>query len=189
MPWRTSFHTEVITPVPQDIDAKALINAFHDHIFIITMQPIVTRHEVRDRDPTTGQITYNVWEEIGILPFGLWKHEIQFTTSFTDKSDGTVTEVEAPMGFVSEATYTIKPGTTWDGEGGGWIIEESIESQCNVLMKWFIESTMVPVRRKMHEQILEHVREMERKERAAEARRSEASRASGGVERPAGNFL
>lgn len=178
-----------MTPVPQDIDAKAIIDAFHDHDFIITMQPIVTRHSVRDRDPSTGKLTYDVWEAISLLPFGLWKEELQFTVSFTDKKDGTVSEIEAPMGFTSEATYTVKPGTQWDGEGGGWVIEEEIESQCNVVFKWFVEGTMVPVRRKMHEQILDHVRESERKERQAEARRSEASRASGGVERPDGNFL
>jgi hypothetical protein len=189
MPWRTSFHTEVDTPVPQDIDAKALIKAFHDHGFIITMQPIVTRFEERDRDPATGKLTYDVWEAITIIPFGLLKKEIQFTCAFTDKKDGTVSYIEAPMGFTSEATYTVKPGQDWDGEGGGWIIHESIESECNVLLKWFIEGTMVPVRRKMHEQILDHVREEERKQRADEARRSDASRASGGVERPAGNFL
>jgi hypothetical protein len=189
MSWRTSFHTEVKTPVPEDIDAKAVIKAFHDHDFIIRMQPIVTRHEVRDRDPDTGKLTYDVWEHISLLPFGLWKREIQFTTAFTNKKDGTTTAIEAPMGFYSEATYTIKPGPTWDGEGGGWIIEESIESQCNVLLKWFIEGTMVPVRRKMHEQILEQVRERERQERVNEARRSETSRASGGVDRPEGNYI
>lgn len=46
---------------------------------------------------------------------------------------------------------------------------------------------MVPVRQKMHAQILEHVRETERKQRANEARRSEASRARGGTDRPDGN--
>ncbi|KAK3054127.1 hypothetical protein LTR09_004905 [Extremus antarcticus] len=185
--WRRKFHTEVTTHVPQDIDAKALIDAFHDHDFIITMQPIVTRHQVRDRDPASGKLTYDVWEAISILPFGLWKREIQFKVSFMDKNDGTTSMINAPGGFDSEATYTIKPGPGWDGEGGGWIIEESIESECNMLLKWFIEGTMVPVRQKMHAQILEHVRETERKQRANEARRSEASRASGGTDRPDGN--
>ncbi|KAK5174050.1 uncharacterized protein LTR77_001130 [Saxophila tyrrhenica] len=189
MTMRSRFHTLVETRVPQDIDAKAIISAFHDHSFIITMQPIVTRHSVRDRDPASGKLTYDVWEHISLLPFGLWKREIQFTVAFTDKKDGTVSAINAPMGFDSEATYTIKPGTDWDGEGGGWVIEESIETECNVLLKWFVEGTMVPVRRKMHEQILEHVRERERKERQDEARRSEASRASGGVDRPDGNYI
>ncbi len=141
--WRRKFHTEVTTHVPQDIDAKALIDAFHDHDFIITMQPIVTRHQVRDRDPASGKLTYDVWEAISILPFGLWKREIQFKVSFMDKNDGTTSMINAPGGFDSEATYTIKPGPGWDGEGGGWIIEESIESECNMLLKWFIEGILV----------------------------------------------
>ena len=153
------------------------------------MQPIVTRHEIRDRDPADGKLTYDVWEEIALLPFGLWKREIQFTAAFTDKKDGTVSWIEAPMGFTSQATYSVKPGEQWDGEGGGWMIEESIETTCPILMKWFVEGTMVPVRQKMHEQVLDHVREMERKERAAEARRSEVSRESGGLERPPGNYI
>src|ERR1700753_4345726 len=148
MGWKTSFHTLVTTGIPADIDAKALINAFHDHSFIITMQPIVTRHEIRDRDPATGKLTYDVWEEISLLPFGLWKREIQFTAAFTDQKDGTVSWIEAPMGFQSEATYTVKPGEHWDGEGGGWVIEESIQTTCPVLMRWFVEGTMVPVRQK-----------------------------------------
>ena len=189
MGFRTSFHTLVTTPIPADVDAKAIIGAFHDHGFIITMQPIVSRYEIRDRDPTTGQITYDVWEKINLLPFGLWKYELQFTTSFADKRDGTVGWVEAPMGFDSEATYTVKPGEQWDGEGGGWVIEESIETTCPILLKWFVESTMVPVRQKMHEQIIDSVRKREKSERERENRRSEVSRASGGVERPAGNYI
>jgi hypothetical protein len=179
----------VATPIPADIDAKALITALHDHTFIITMQPIVIRHSVRDRDPATGKLTYDVWEAISLLPFGLWKKELQFSVAFTDTTTGTISAIQAPMGFTSEATYTVKPGAEWDGEGGGWVLEEEIESECNVVFKWFVEGTMVPVRKKMHAQILEHVREKERGEREEEARRSEASRASGGVGRPEGNFV
>ena len=187
--FRTTFDTAVTTPIPADVDAKALIDSLHDHGFIITMQPIVTRYEIRDRDPVSGKLTYDVWENINLLPFGLWKYELQFTTSFTDKRDGTVSWVEAPMGFNSEADYTVKPGENWDGEGGGWVLEELIETSCPTLMKWFVEGTMVPVRQKMHQQIIDNVREKEKKERDQEARRSEASRASGGVERPLGNFI
>ncbi|KAK3724791.1 hypothetical protein LTR37_000839 [Vermiconidia calcicola] len=189
MGWRTSFHSLVETPIPDDIDAKALINAFHDHDFLITMQPIVTRHEIRDRDPESGKLTYDVWEAISVLPFGLWKQEIQFTCAFTDKKDGTISAVEAPMGFTSEATYSIKAGEQRDGEGDGWVIEESIETTCPMIFRWFVESTMVSARRKMHEQVLDHVRDNESQEREREDRRSEASRLSGGVERPTGNYI
>lgn len=189
MGFRSTFNSLVTTPIPSDVDAKAIINGFHDHGFIITMQPIVTRYEMQDRDPATGKITYAVWETINLLPFGLWKHEIQFTCAFTDTKHGTVSWVEAPMGFSSEATYTIKPGVDWDGDGGGWVLEESIDTTCPILFKWFVESTMIPVRQKMHEQIIDNVREREKTERDREARRSEASRLSGGVERPPGNYI
>lgn len=189
MGFKSTFNTLVTTPIPPDVDAKAIISALHDHGFIITMQPIVTRYEVQDRDPTTGKIIYDVWENINLLPFGLWKHELQFQVAFNDKSNGTVSWIEAPMGFSSEATYTVKPGIAWDGEGGGWALEESVDTTCPIIFKWFVESTMVPVRQKMHEQIIDGVREREKTERDREARRSEASRASGGVERPAGNYI
>ena len=187
--FRTTFHTTVTTAIPSDVDAKAVINAFHDHGFIITQQPIVTRYEMRDRDPATGKLTYDVFENISLLPFGLWVYELQFTSAFTDKRDGTVTWIEAPMGFTSEAEYTVKPSEQWNGEGGGWVLEEEIETTCPVVLKWFVEGTMVPVRQKMHEQIIDSVRQREKKERDREARRSEVSRASGGVERPPGNYI
>lgn len=188
MVFRTTFLNNVTTSLPADVDPKTLIGLLHDHSFLITMQPIVTRHEIRDRDPRTGKVTYDIWEAINILPFGLWKREIQFTGAFTDRREGVVSEIEAPMGFLSEATYTVKPGEAWDGEGAGWVLEESIESSCNVIMKWFIEGTMVPVRQKMHQQIMEAVREREKKVR--ESRDSAGSdRSSGGVERPLGNFI
>ena len=169
--FRTTFTNTVTTPIPPNTipSIDALIALLHDHSYLITMQPIVTRHEIRDRDPTTHRITYNVWENIQLLPFGLWPKEIQFTAAFTDKKDGVISYVEAPMGFVSTAEYTVKPGAEWDGEGGGWVLEERIESACNVVFKWFVQGTMVPVRRKMHQQILEKVREREQRRSVASA--------------------
>lgn len=179
----TTFDTIVTTPIPDDVDAQAVIAVFHDHGFIITMQPIVTRHELRDRDPATGEQIYDVWENIDLLPFGLWKHEIQFTAAFKDKTEGTISTVHAPLGFVSKANYTIKPGTQFNGEGTGWVLEEQIETTCPTVFKWFIESTMVPVRQKMHEQIIDNVRKRE------DARRSAESANSRPASRPPGNFI
>lgn len=178
--FRTTFHNTVTTPVPAEIDVKSLVACLHDHSFIITMQPIVTRHEIRERDPTTGRIVYDVWEKIDLLPFGLWKQELQFTAAFTDKKEGVTSYIEAPMGFVSTADYTVKPGETWDGEGGGWILEEQIESSCNVVFKWFIQGTMVPVRQKMHKQILDHCKERDQARNRASVQDGQA---------PSGNWV
>ena len=179
--FRTTFTNTVTTPVPPDLPISSLTALLHDHSYLITMQPIVTRHEIAARDPATSRITYNVWENIDLLPFGLWKKEIQFTAAFTDKKEGVTSYVEAPMGFVSTAEYTVKPGEEWDGEGGGWVLEEKIESSCNVVFKWFVQGTMVPVRRKMHAQIMEKCKEREQ-------RRSQASLLDAGAP-PGGNWV
>lgn len=181
MVFRTTFENHVATEIPKDVDPNALISLLHDHSFLINMQPIVTRHQIRERDPTTGKITYDVWENIDLLPFGLWKHEIQFTSAFTDTREGVISDVEAALGFVSEATITVKPGENWDGEGGGWVLNEDIESSVNVMLKWFVEGQMVPVRQKMHQNMIDAARQREKN-----VRRSRESGISAG--RPEGDF-
>ncbi|KAK5723735.1 hypothetical protein LTR15_005435 [Elasticomyces elasticus] len=152
------FTNEVITPVTQDVRTDSIINILHDHSFLITMSPIVTRHKESDRELATGKVTYNVWENI--VPFKLFNYEIEFKCAFQDKPDGVISWIEAPMGFTSKADYTVGPEGVWDG--GGNVIEEQIESNCNVLLKPFVEWTMVGVRRKMHLEIIAKAREMAR---------------------------
>ncbi|KAK3113223.1 hypothetical protein LTR53_009709 [Teratosphaeriaceae sp. CCFEE 6253] len=124
--WRTTFTNEVMTPVPQDVSPETLIKLLHDHSFLITMSPIVTRHQEVDRELMSNKITYDVWEVLDLLPFGLWKHEIQFRCAFANKPDGVVSWIEAPMGFTSRAEYSVGSGGAW--EGGGDVLEEAIES-------------------------------------------------------------
>ena len=181
MVFRTTWHNNVTTPIPSDIDAESLVGLLHDHGFVITMSPIVTRYELRERDSETGRVTYDVWENIDLLPFGLWKHEIQFTTAFTDKRDGVVTWIEAALGFTSQANYTVRPVNETDDQDSGWVLEEAIESSASIVLKWFIEGTLVPVRKKMHAQMIETVREREKSARE--------SRESGASSRPVGNFF
>ena len=151
MSFWTSFHTRITTPIPLEVDHEAIAKSLGDHDFLISMQPIVTRHEIRDRDPVTGQITYDVWEKIGLLPFGLWRYELQFITAFMDKDDSLVSWVKAPMGLTSEAHYAVKPREQGEGEVGEWVLDESIKTTCPIVFKWFVESRMVDVRRKMHQ--------------------------------------
>ena len=181
MVWRATFQNGVQTPIPKDVDPNAIISLLHDHSFLITMSPIVTRHEIRERDAVSGKITYDVWENINLLPFNLWKYEISFMAAFTDRRDGTTSDIEAGMGFVSQSKMTVKPGEQWDGEGGGWVLDEAIESSVNVLMKWYVEGQMVPVREKMHLKMIEAA-----KEREGKVRRSRESGVSAG--RPSGQF-
>lgn len=190
MPGRTSFNNTVLTPLPQNLDPAALINLFHDHSYIIHTQPLVTRfspqqtpkddgntHDSSGNIDKDGSITYDVWEEIPVLPFGLWSKEIHFTASFRDTSSGVQTRVDAPMGFVSEASYVVRRFESGDKKEfpstrdasvsaaaggssvgrGEWVLEEKIRSQCNFVFKPFVQATMVPVRRKMHEGMIARV--------------------------------
>lgn len=154
MPLRTTWHNDIATPVPTDCKRDEITNILHDHGFLITMSPIVTRYEEAQRQGE--KIKYDVWEKIDLLPFGLWKHEIKFNCSFENKSDGVTSWIEAPMGLTSKAVYSVKtPTNPKDVESGGeWVLDESIDSSCNFLLKAFVEGTMVSTRKKMHARIL-----------------------------------
>lgn len=151
---RTAFQNTITTPIPADVKPDVVISKLHNHDFLITMSPIVTRHDVKDTD-ASGKITYNVWEKIDLLPFGLWKHKIQFTCSFKDTDDGVVSWIEAPLGLVSEAHYSVKPG----GDAGGKVLEEQVETSVNVIFKLFVQGTLVSVRKEMHQKIIDRARE------------------------------
>ena len=154
--FRTKFHNSVTTPLPPDIDPKSVVSLLHDHAFLISLSPIVTGHEIRERDPETGWIIYDVHEVVSVLPFGLWQQPTTFQLHFRDKQEGVTSFIEASLGIKSEADYTVRLS---EGESGGWVLDEQIESSCNFLLKWVVVGNMMPVRRKMHQQIIEKIRE------------------------------
>lgn len=162
--FRSTFHNEVITPITDDVDPKNVIDLLHDHSFIITMSPIVTKHSEKAREGP--KITYDIYEKVDLLPFGWWRHEIKFLCSFHDQHDGQVSELQAPMGVTSRATYTVRPTEQKDlqhdeeGSMSKWVLEESIESSCSMFLKLFVEMTMVNVRRQMHVSVIAKAREM-----------------------------
>ncbi|KXT06809.1 hypothetical protein AC578_7105 [Pseudocercospora eumusae] len=154
MPLRTAWHNDIATSVPTHCKRDQITNILHDHGFLITMSPIVTRYEEAERQGE--KVKYHVWENIDLLPFGLWKHEIKFDCSFENNTDGVTTWIEAPMGLTSKAVYSvIKTPTSSNVESGGeCVLDESIDSSCNFFLKAFVEGTMVSTRKKMHARIL-----------------------------------
>jgi hypothetical protein len=154
---RTTWTNQISTAIPADISTEDILRILHNHVTLITMSPIVTRHEENQREGE--KVTYDVWEHINVLPFGLAKREIQFSTAFQNVVDGIVTWIEAPMGLTSQATYAVKSMTGADGQPEQRVLEESIESSCNGMLKSFVESTMVSTRKKMHTRILEKARQ------------------------------
>ena len=153
---RSTFHNQVTTPIPPEVKPQIVVDLLHDHDFLITMSPIVTNHKEASRD--SAKITYDVWEKIDLLPFGLWKQQIQFSTAFENKPDGTATWINAPLGLVSKAVYTVR-GAEPAGEAGGMVLDESVESSINLFLRPIVESQLVPVRKEMHRKIIEKARE------------------------------
>jgi len=151
----------VVTPIPNDASPDIMVKLLHDHSFLITMSPIVTRHAEAGKDPQTGTVVYDVWENITIIPFGLWTHELQFRASFQDHADGVTSWIQAPLGFHSEAKYTIRAAKAGEADAASMVLEESIQTTCPIFFRPFVEMTMVPVRQKMHARIIERAQELQ----------------------------
>nr|POE47015.1 hypothetical protein CFP56_00347 [Quercus suber] len=190
--FQSTFTNTITTPLPSNpsFSASSLIALLHDHSFLITMSPIVTRHSVRpgagvasssapgetdqpqpNHSGTLEKTTYDVWEDLPLLPFHLLTHELHFTASFADRDDGVISWIQAPMGFVSKAVYSVRGAEQGDEAvmtgvaenepevKGGMVLQEHIETTCPMFFKLFVEATMVAVRRKMHERMIERVME------------------------------
>jgi len=63
--------------------------------------------------------------------------------------------LEAPLGLVSEANYSVKPGS----DGVGMVLEEKVKTSVNVIFKLFVQSTFVAVRNDMQLNIIDRARE------------------------------
>lgn len=145
----------VVTPLPEGKSPEHLIELLHDHEAIIHLSPLVTGHEEISR--SDGKVTYGVSEIIDVLPFGMWKQEIHFKVTFSDKISGSVTNIEAPMGLLSEATYLVAKGDPAAGEA--LVLVEEVVSSCSFFFKPLVEGNMVPTRKTMHERLMAKLRD------------------------------
>ncbi|KAF2724772.1 hypothetical protein K431DRAFT_281723 [Polychaeton citri CBS 116435] len=173
--------TDIITdPIPPNIKPQAVTDFLHDHVGLINLSPIVTRHQRKEASSPEEGEAYDVWENIDLLPLGLWKHEIHFSVSFADTPDGVVSFIDAPLGLQSKATYMVRRSNPdgpadvsapqspqaaergpdreamWDG---GWVLEERVESSVSVFFKLMVEGQLVPTRKTMHQRLLKKVEE------------------------------
>lgn len=151
----TIWQNTLTTPIPADVDPSAIVKILHDHSYILSLNTIVTSHEkVKQEGPRE---IYNITESIPILP-PIWKRSVTFQGSFENKDDGVWTWVTAPMGVNMHAKYVVR----WKEEGlegSGWALEEEIETRCSLLLKGFVERTMLGSHRNMHQRFIERARE------------------------------
>lgn len=150
------------TSIPSDVAPSSVVSFLHDHEALIGLSPLVTSHK---RLATEGsEIEYTVYEQIPVLPFGLWKTTISFKTAFKDQESGVWSKVHAPLGFVSEALYEVEEvkdehtPDIFDDKGkeivSGWVLKETITSSCNFIFKSFVDASLVPTRRMMAKRLM-----------------------------------
>lgn len=156
----TTWHNHLATPIPGDVDPAAVIQILHDHDFILSLNQIVTHHEKIRQEG--DKHVYNVTESIPIIP-PIWKRSVNFQATFENQKDGVWTWVQAPMGVTMSAKYSVKLVERGEGVGdvgeAGWLLNEEIEASCSVLLKAFVEKTMLNSHRNMQKRFIERARE------------------------------
>ncbi|KAI9678715.1 MAG: hypothetical protein M1817_005772 [Caeruleum heppii] len=122
--------------IPASIPTSTIIDAVHDHSFLITLSPLVTEHHQipTDRPNVTK---YAVTEKIHYLPFGLFPAHITFTTEFEDVDDGVKSTVHVPAGFDGTYNYQVRRS-----DDGSRVLHEEAQFTCNMLLMSFVKNTM-----------------------------------------------
>lgn len=152
------------TAIPSTVTSESVIAFLHNHQAVIGLSPLVTSSERVATSTSSSQDEYNVHEEISVLPMGLYKKTISFKAIFEDRDTGVWSKVFAPLGFVSEALYTVErvaddhAADVVDGNGARieseWVLEETITSSCNIIFKAFVDASLVPTRRTMAQKLM-----------------------------------
>lgn len=152
------------TAVPSTVTSESVIAYLHNHQAIIGLSPLVTSSKRAATQRSGIQDEYNVHEEISVLPMGLYRKTISFKAIFEDRDTGVWSKVFAPLGFVSEALYTVERITAElaadvvDDIGARieseWVLKETITSSCNIIFKAFVDASLVPTRRTMAQKLM-----------------------------------
>lgn len=140
---RSKYHNTITTPLPPDVEPSAVIDALHNHVLIIELQPLTFRHE----EVQSGE--YRVWETVDIIPFGLWKSVTEFSVVFQNQPDGLVASLQAPLGITSIATYSVKQDAT-----EVWVLEEAVKTEVACLFWPVVKRNMLAAREALHKRLM-----------------------------------
>jgi hypothetical protein len=156
---QTTWHNTITTPIPTDVKPADIIKGLHNHDLMISVSPFVVRHNLASTSPS-GKQTYDIVDKIDILPFGLWKREVSFTATFEDNANGTTSSVKAPSGLVITGDYAVKPAAGHvSAEDGAMVLVEEVQTSASVLLKHFVQSTLVSSHEKNHQKLIDWARE------------------------------
>ena len=94
------------------------------------------------------------------------------SSSFQGQEDGVTSFIDTGMVLKSTADYTVRLSEQVEGEGSGWVLDEQIESSCNFFLKWIIQMNMLPARKKLHEHMIDTLKERQRQAKGGEVESS-----------------
>nr|POF01271.1 hypothetical protein CFP56_21219 [Quercus suber] len=153
---RTTLTT--ITPLPITINRETVIRFIHDHDQMITLNPLVIRHEpttppanasVEERDNCKW---YEITDEIAYLPGGVMKGEVSYKGGFYDLPDGLQTHVFAPAGVDLRGLWKV--GGNLPGEPrvpaelgvdvprDRLYLREDVELRCSIFLSGFVKKNL-----------------------------------------------
>ncbi|CAI6333907.1 unnamed protein product [Periconia digitata] len=174
---RTSVFTS-ITPLPSGITRQSVLDAYHNHVEMIELNPLVVeRYQCKPPSYSPEEERKSTWytikDKVSYLPGGLATGSVSYHACFHDLPEGLQTHVYAPLGLDIRAKWTV--GGSLPGEPkevvelglkapvSGLYIREDVRMRCNIMMMGFVKKTFKESHAKLVDRLVEkaHVLESE----------------------------
>ncbi|PVI08629.1 hypothetical protein DM02DRAFT_7666 [Periconia macrospinosa] len=172
---RTSVFTS-ITPLPSGITRQSVLDAYHNHVEMIELNPLVVeRFQCKPPSYAPEEEIHSTWytikDKVSYLPGGLAAGSVSYHACFHDLTEGLQTHVYAPLGLDIHAKWTV--GGSLPGEpkaavelglkapASGLYIREDVRMKCNIMMMGFVKKTFKDSHAKLVDRLVEKAHIME----------------------------
>lgn len=158
--FRTFRSVSLTTQMPPHVTIDTLLDALHDHEFMIKLNPLVITMErislednpvLKAHGAASDASAYRIEESIQY--FG----RITFTAAFMDEADGCTVIVNAPLGLIIRSKYQARQTSALEDQGGCVSLEETGSLEANLLLMPFIKSNYESTHRHLHQDLCKHV--------------------------------
>ncbi|KAI9776995.1 MAG: hypothetical protein M1839_009139 [Geoglossum umbratile] len=174
-PSTTAFVLE--TPLPHSATPSSIIRILHDHRAMMKLSPLVVSYRLAsppslpDDDIAAAaapSTTYEITENVPLLPGGLWQTSTVFEAEFTDLPDGLLTIVHASLGVEATARWLVIGGGEGNSERGEVArLREEVELRCSGVLMPFVKGTMRRTHEALHQRMMEMQSERWQQEQGA----------------------
>jgi len=151
---KTSFITN-IAPLPPSITRDVALAYLHDHVEMITLNPLVIRHSSTTAPPNATleeQINCKWYEITDKISYGITKSEVTYKGGFYDLENGLQTHVFAPAGVDLKSLWKVggnmaheppePPELGVNTPKSGLYLREDVELKCNVFLMSFVKRNL-----------------------------------------------